>query len=303
MRFVASPLALLAADANVRLAGNSDKPLDFGTHHRFEIPGAGHSLTATHASLVREKATRLLERAAGSAGLDAGRARIYRNGVIATRTRRLVLGVALSVLWSCAAKSQPETPAYHHRFEHAEQWAKDFDDPKRDAWQKPDDVVSAMRLAPGMVVADIGAGTGYFEPHLSRAVGTNGRVLALDVEPDMVAHLRERVSREHLENVDVRQVAPDDPGLALGSLDRVLIVDTWHHIGNRKAYASRLASALKAGGEVIVVDFRRDASRGPPPEHRIAPEEVASELSAAGLDARTVDAGLPEQYVVVASRR
>ena len=207
-----------------------------------------------------------------------------------------------AALAACTSTSTPEPPAYEHRFEHAEQWAKEFDDPSRDSWQKPELVVAAMQIAPGMTVADIGAGTGYFEPHLSRAVGPNGRVLALDVEPDMVRYLIARAAREQLANVEARQVAPDDPGLPAASVDRVLIVDTWHHIANRAAYASRLAAALKAGGEVIVVDFRRDAHRGPPPEHRIAPEEVARELSAGGLAVRVTDVGLPEQYVVVGTR-
>jgi cyclopropane fatty-acyl-phospholipid synthase-like methyltransferase len=206
-----------------------------------------------------------------------------------------------ATLAACVSTPPPEPPAYEHRFEHAEQWAPEFDDPSRDSWQKPELVVAAMKIAPGMTVADIGAGTGYFEPHLSRAVGPNGSVLALDVEPDMVRYLGARAAREQLRNVAVRRVAPDDPALPAASVDRVLIVDTWHHIANRAAYASRLAAALKAGGEVLIVDFRPDAQRGPPPEHRIAPEEVARELSAGGLAARVTDIGLPEQYVVVAT--
>jgi predicted methyltransferase len=207
-------------------------------------------------------------------------------------------------LGACAATSpSPETPAYQHRFEHAEQWAKEFDDPSRDSWQEPERVLAAMQLAPGMTVADIGAGTGYFEPRLSRAVGASGKILALDVEPDMVTHLRDRAARERLDNVEARQVAPDDPGLAASSVDRVLIVDTWHHIANRIAYGARLRATLKPGGEVVVVDFRQDAHRGPPPEHRIVPDEVGRELAAAGLSTRIVDAGLPEQYVVIGTLR
>ncbi len=182
------------------------------------------------------------------------------------------------------------------------EWAKEFDDPARDTWQMPERVVSAMQVAAGMTVADVGAGTGYFEPHLSRAVGAGGKVLALDLEPEMVSHLHERAAREHLENVESRLVSADDPGLAVATVDRILIVDTWHHVANRVAYATRLASALTAGGEVVVVDFRRDAHRGPPPEHRVAPDEVARDLTAAGLTARILEVGLPEQYVVVASR-
>ena len=217
--------------------------------------------------------------------------------------RRVVLaiGVVFTLAACASTKPPPETPAYQHRFEHADQWAKEFDDPSRDAWQQPERVIAAMQIAPGMTVADIGAGTGYFEPHLSQATGASGKVQALDVEPDMVAHLRDRALREHLDNVEARQVAPDDPGLARASVDRVLIVDTWHHLANRTVYAARLAAALKPGGAIIVVDFRHEAHRGPPPEHRIAPEEVVRELAAAGLTARVVDVGLPEQYVVMGS--
>lgn len=217
--------------------------------------------------------------------------------------RHLVLGVcACAWMPACATTTQErETPAYHHRFEHAEQWAKELDDPSRDSWQQPDRVVAAMQVAPGMTIADIGAGTGYFEPYLSRAVGPGGKVLAVDIEADMVSHLRERAARERLENVEARQAAPDDPGLPDASVDRALVVDTWHHIASRTAYAARIRSALKPGGELVIVDFRHDAHRGPPPEHRIAPEEVARELRAAGLQVRIVEAGLPEQYVVVGS--
>jgi SAM-dependent methyltransferase len=186
-----------------------------------------------------------------------------------------------------------------HRFENAEQWAKRFDDPARDAWQKPAEVIAAMKLGPGMTVADIGAGTGYFEPHLARAVGPKGRVLALDVEPDMVRYLNERIAREKLVNVEAKQAALADPGLAPGSVDRILIVDTWHHIAERKAYAAKLKEALRPGGAVFIVDFRLDAKEGPPKEHRIGPEDVSAELQAAGLAVEVPMTTLPQQYIVI----
>lgn len=215
--------------------------------------------------------------------------------------RLLAIGLAIS-LAACASTPPAEVPAYQHRFANAVEWSKKFDDPSRDAWQKPQSVIGVMQIAPGMTVADIGAGTGYFEPHLSRAVGPGGHVLALDVEPDMVAHLRDRAAKEQLANVEARQVAGDDPGLAPGSVDRILVVDTWHHIANRVDYAARLGVALKHGGEVFVVDFTRESKNGPPPEHRVPPEEVARTLETAGLVASTVDAGLPDQYVVAGTR-
>lgn len=190
-----------------------------------------------------------------------------------------------------------------HRFEKAEDWAKEFDNPERDAWQKPTEVVAAMMIAPGMTVADIGAGTGYFERHLSQAVGGTGKVLALDIEADMVRYLRERAAKEKLVNVTAQQVTPGDTGLAAGSVDRILIADTWHHIPDREAYAQKLKAALKPGGLVIIVDFTLEATKGPPKEHRLSAEKVIGELSAGGLMGMAVDESLPEQYIVVAKAK
>ncbi len=156
-----------------------------------------------------------------------------------------------------------------------------------------------MKIAPGMIVADIGAGTGYFEPWLSRAVGPSGSVLALDVEPDMVRYLTERAARERLNNVKPAQVATDDPKLPKGKVDRVLIVDTWHHIPARELYATKLREGLAPGGTITVVDFTKESAHGPPPEHRLTPEQVVGDLQAAGLHA-SVTLQLPEQYVVTA---
>lgn len=196
----------------------------------------------------------------------------------------------------------PARGAFHHRFEDAAAWSKVFDDPARDAWQKPELVVKALAIAPGMVVADVGAGTGYFEPYLARAVGPAGRVLAVDVEPDMVRWLGERAARENLTVVTARLAAPDDPGLETGSVDRVLVVDTWHHLGDRRAYAAKLARALRPRGLVAVVDFTLTSPEGPPAHARVAADAVAAELVAAGLRARTLPVDLPNQYVVVGER-
>ncbi|WP_437564308.1 class I SAM-dependent methyltransferase [Sorangium sp. So ce542] len=189
-----------------------------------------------------------------------------------------------------------------HRFERADDWVPAFEGPERDAWQKPAEVVAAMRIAPGMRVADLGAGTGYFLPHLSRAVGPAGAVVGLDIEQDMVRYMTERAARERLANVTARQVRPDDPGLEPGSVDRILVVDTWHHIPDRPAYAAKLKAALRPDGAVVVVDFTEAASHGPPKDHRIPAETVAAELRAGGLSPEIVAEDLPEQYIVVGRR-
>jgi cyclopropane fatty-acyl-phospholipid synthase-like methyltransferase len=208
------------------------------------------------------------------------------------------LGVLAGV--ACKSSSAPPKQPLVHRFEHADEWTRVFDDPTRDEWQKPDELVKLMQIAPGSTAVDLGTGTGYLLPHLSTAVGPSGTVLALDVEPDMIRYVRERAVREHLANVKAKLVRTDDPLLDAGSVQTIVIVDTWHHVPDRPLYAGRLRDALASKGAVFVVDFTLESAKGPPKNHRLPPEVVRAELAAVGLDALiVVDDPLPEQYVVV----
>jgi predicted methyltransferase len=219
---------------------------------------------------------------------------------------RLPRSAALVLLLAGTAfADSPASPApkpLGHTFEDAAQWSRVFDDPARDAWQKPAEVVRLLALKGGETVVDLGAGTGYFVPYLSRAVGAKGHVVGLDIEPDMVRFLTERARRESLANVEARVVKTDDPGLGPATADRILIVDTWHHIPARETYSRKLRDALRPGGSVVVVDFTLDSPRGPHHHHRLAPEAVAAELRAAGLETEVLAEDLPDQYVVVGRR-
>ncbi|MCK6547156.1 class I SAM-dependent methyltransferase [Myxococcota bacterium] len=197
--------------------------------------------------------------------------------------------------------SHHDGSGFHHGFKDADQWSKVFDSADRDAWQKPTEVVAAMKIGAGMIIADIGAGTGYFLPHLSKAAGDGGQVLGLDIEPDMVAFMTARAEREKLTNVKARQIGTDGPGLDAASVDRILIVDTWHHIDARPAYAAKLKDALKPGGAIYVVDFTLEANQGPPKQHRLSAEAVAKELEAGGLKTKILEETLPDQYIVEAT--
>lgn len=189
----------------------------------------------------------------------------------------------------------------HHRFEDAEAWARVFDDPERDAWQRPDDVLRAMELTPTMHVADVGAGTGYFAVRLARAV-PEGEVIATDVEPDMVRYVDERARREELPNLRAVLGTPSASGLTPDSVDRILVVDVWHHLADRVAYARDLFAAIRPGGKLVVVDFTLTARRGPPTKHRLAPEAIIADLEAAGWSAKVSPIALPDQYIVEAVR-
>jgi arsenite methyltransferase len=189
----------------------------------------------------------------------------------------------------------------HHAFADADQAALLLDDPARDAWQRPDEVLRALALSPSMTVADVGAGTGYFAMRLARAV-PQGQVVATDVEPAMVRHLAERARRERCANLRAVHATPAASGLDAASFDAILVVHAWHHVAHRAELARDVAAALKRGGRVVVVEFAPDAQRGPPIEMRLAPDQVIADLVGAGLDARVAAVALPEQYVVEAQR-
>jgi ubiquinone/menaquinone biosynthesis C-methylase UbiE len=188
----------------------------------------------------------------------------------------------------------------HHPFDDIKKWVGVFDDPGRDRWQKPGYVVEALGLKPGQRVADIGAGTGYFNRHLARAVGRSGKVYAVDIEPEMVEHMRQRAERERTPQVEAILGARDDPRLPGDGVDLVLIVDTYHHIDDRVRYLRRLARRLRQGGRVAIVDFeKRELPVGPPLEHKLSRDEVVAEFVEAGYRLRAEPGGLPYQYFLV----
>jgi FkbM family methyltransferase len=208
------------------------------------------------------------------------------------------LALALAGVLGAAAAQTP--PSHQHSFSGAEGWARVFDDPARDGWQKPQQVIEALQLAPDAAVADIGAGTGYFTVRLAQAL-PKGRVYAVDLEPDMVTHIEQRARQMKLANVTAVRGAADDARLPV-KVDRVLIVNTYHHIGSREAYFRRLAGSLKADGEVAIVDYTRESPIGPPVAARLPAGAVKAEMQQAGYVLAAEHAFLPHQYFLVFRR-
>jgi SAM-dependent methyltransferase len=211
-------------------------------------------------------------------------------------TGRIALGLGLAGLMLGLAWAQ--TPHTHqHGFEGAEQWARMFDDPARDAWQKPHEVIQALRLPADAAVADIGAGTGYFTVRIAHMTPA-GRVYAVDIEPDMIKYLSERARKANLPNVTPLLGKADDPMLP-APVDLALVVDTYHHIEAREDYFRRLKNHLKPAGQVAIIDFTAASPIGPPVNERLAAADVRKEMTRAGYALAAEYDFLPNQYFLV----
>ncbi len=163
---------------------------------------------------------------------------------------------------------RPVAPADATRF---------MDEESRDKLGESTDVMDRAGVEPGMTVADIGAGDGYYTVRLATRVGAKGRVLAQDIQPKVIERLADRVSRERLDNVSIKLGAVDDPRLPANSFDRVFLIHMYHEIGEPYAFLWRLRPALRAGGEVVVVDADR-----PTNQHGTPPRLLFCELEAVG---------------------
>ncbi len=212
--------------------------------------------------------------------------------------RFLTFFIALSyALLSAASVTAQSHQTHQHSFGDAEKWAQEFDDPKRDAWQKPHEVILSLALKPDAVIADIGSGTGYFSVRLAHMV-PKGRVYGVDIEPDMVKYLAERAKRDGLKNLIAVTGAPGDP-LLPEKVDLILMVDTFHHIEDRDRYFRTLHNSLKPGGRIAIIDFRMDSPDGPPKSTRSTPDAIKAELNRAGYTLVQEHDFLPKQYLLI----
>jgi cyclopropane fatty-acyl-phospholipid synthase-like methyltransferase len=207
--------------------------------------------------------------------------------------------IALCVAPGATAQHQPGAKPDHmeHRFDDPAKYAKSFDDPARDAWQMPDKVIQALAIAEGMSVADIGSGTGYFSVRLAKAA-PRATIYGADIEPKMVEYLSKRAAAEHLTNVTAVLAGSANPNLPR-PVDLVLVVDTYHHWPSRVDYFRELRKSLTTTGRVAIIDFRKSAPGGPPPEFRFTPQEIEAELTKAGFRLEQSHDFLPRQHFLV----
>jgi predicted methyltransferase len=174
----------------------------------------------------------------------------------------------------------------------------------RDIWQQPDQIMDELGIAEASVVADVGAGSGWFCMRLSRRVGPNGIVYAQDVQQAMVNAISRRVQREGLSNVQTVLGQESDPRLPRGKLDAILIVGVYNEIEDRVTMLRNLAAALKPQGRIGVIDFKLNGGGGPGPpiEERVDPQIVINDAANARLRLLSQVTSLPYQYVLIFGR-
>ncbi len=211
---------------------------------------------------------------------------------------RILLFASLLLL-SCKHDQHDANGHLPHRFDDADAWAARFEDPKRDAWQKPAEVIAALALPPTAKVADIGSATGYFPVRFAKAL-PQGRVYGVDVESSMVDYLNKRADAEQLTNLSSHLAEFADAKIP-EPVDLILMVNTYHHIEARPAYFTKLKTSLKPGGRLAIIDFTRASKMGPEAAEKVPADEVEAELEQAGYTLSQTHALLPEQFFLVFS--
>lgn len=218
-----------------------------------------------------------------------------------TKHQLLHFAVALPfAIGIAAAQGVHEEHSHHKAGRSVEEWLRVLENPGRDAWQSPEQVVEALGLNSGDDIADIGAGTGYFSVRFAKAVGPSGKVYAVDVDPNLVKHLGERAAEAGVSNLAPVLAESDDPKIPDSSVDVVFICNVLHHIEGRASYYKKLQAALRPGGRLVIVDFyKRDLPVGPPVAMKIAEADLIAEAAGAGFSLADSKNFLQHQYFLI----
>lgn len=204
-----------------------------------------------------------------------------------------------------AAASQPRDPNVHpvsgRRYAGVMgyQGAPWLDREERDIEEEPDRAINALGLQPGMVVADVGAGSGYMSVRMAGKVGPKGKVYATDIQPQMLELLRRRLARENITNIEPVLGGVDDPRLPEGALDLILMVDVYHEFSEPQKMLRGMMKALKPGGRLVLLEYRKEDPDVPIRyEHKMSVAEARMELEAEGFRFGKVDGILPRQHIL-----
>lgn len=194
----------------------------------------------------------------------------------------------------------------HERMPNVMEYLDRLDRPERDHDQKPAQVVDALELKPGMHVADLGAGSGYFTRRFVEAVGETGKVYVIDVEPEALKYVEESLIRMHRRfEAEFILARPDNPKIPVESVDLIFVCDTYHHLEDRADYFRNVKTSLKPGGRIALIDFYHDERSGDldfPKRHLVPREKVIEEMTTAGYRLAKEHRFLPKQYFLEFTR-
>ncbi len=217
---------------------------------------------------------------------------------------RLIFLPAILLTFAAPIRAQDSVPRDQHQMHQLHEDPKSYigalEDPQRDVYQKPHQVLTALAIKPGETIADIGAGSGYFTFRLSHFVGAKGKVYAVDISPDMILYINRRMRDLRVTNVISILADPDDPLLPDRSVNRFFFSDSWHHIENQTKYLTLMKRMLKPGGEIVMIDFhKKELPVGPPMEMRIAREDLIKQMTLNGFRLAKEHTFLPYLFFII----
>jgi arsenite methyltransferase len=212
------------------------------------------------------------------------------------KTIILLAALCITLAGSALAEDQHQ----HRRPDDIKQYLEHLDSTERDRYQKPSEVIDALKLKPGLAIADLGSGSGYFTRRFVEAVTETGMVYAVDVEPEMLTYAKESVIHMHIAyTAEFILAQPDNPKLPFASVDLLFVCNTIHHLEDRSKYFRDLRSSLKPGARIAIIDFypdERSGDLGFPKRHLVARDTVFQEMAAAGYQLTREHSFLPKQY-------
>ena len=176
--------------------------------------------------------------------------------------------------------------------------------PEREAEENPEGALDALKIRPGMVVADVGAGTGYMSLRLARRVGPSGKVYANDIQPEMLRRLRNNATKAGLTNIETVQGDEADPKLPAGRMDLVLLVDVYHEFSHPREMIDKIRESLKPDGRLVLLEYRKEDPNVPiREEHKMSVAQVKAELEPQGLVLSQVIETLPRQHILILKKK
>ena len=175
-----------------------------------------------------------------------------------------------------------------------------LDRPEREEEEQPDQALAALGIKRGMVVADVGAGSGFMSFKMAKLVGLSGKVYAVDIQPEMLEILRTRAQQNKITNVETVLGTDRDPKLPAAALDLILLVDVYHEFSHPQAMLDRMRESLKPSGRLVLLEYRKEDPNVPiRPEHKMSVAEVKAELTPEGFQFDQVIEVLPRQHILI----